>query len=422
MNDNVLKTRIQLRNDIEANWLAVANTFIPIEGEGCVTNDGPNKGQVKFGDGVSTWGQLKYAGSASEVATNLATIVKDLNGKLTLRDFARAEIGAHAVKGENGALTWIKPAADTIEEIGEKIDVIEDILGSKEDGTGLAGDVGRIEDILGKPASEDPVEEATGIFAELDKKADADSVYTKEDTNDKIAEAIASVDHLSRKIVSDISEIDVSAEGADKFIYMVSATNSKSQDSYDEYMVINGILERVGDWEVSLDGYATTDYVNDELAKKVDKEEGKRLISEDEIQKLAGIILNEDNSITVNITNVDGLTEVLDGKVSAEEGKGLSSNDLTDELLEKINGVSTGAQENVLESVTLGNTVLPVVDKNVTVPAATATSYGAVKGSTDENKIAVDADGTMEVNSLNVNRLIQTTGEELILNGGSSAQ
>ena len=52
---------------------------------------------------------------------------------------------------------------------------------------------------------------------------------------------------------------------------------------------------------------------------------------------------------------------------------------------------------------------------------ATAEALGVVLSSTAENKITVGVDGTMEVNSVNVNKLTQTDGEFLILNGGSSA-
>ena len=40
----------------------MANTYIPKAGEPCVTLDGKNKGQIKIGDGTSTWGELKYVG------------------------------------------------------------------------------------------------------------------------------------------------------------------------------------------------------------------------------------------------------------------------------------------------------------------------------------------------------------------------
>lgn len=59
---NKLQTLIQLRRGFQAQWDAVANTYIPKAGEPCVTLDGKNKGQIKIGDGTSTWGELKYIG------------------------------------------------------------------------------------------------------------------------------------------------------------------------------------------------------------------------------------------------------------------------------------------------------------------------------------------------------------------------
>jgi hypothetical protein len=51
---------------------------------------------------------------------------------------------------------------------------------------------------------------------------------------------------------------------------------------------------------------------------------------------------------------------------------------------------------------------------------ATSTKAGLVLASTEENAINVDATGVMTVNSLNVNKLVQTEDEELILNGGNA--
>ena len=39
---------------------------------------------------------------------------------------------------------------------------------------------------------------------------------------------------------------------------------------------------------------------------------------------------------------------------------------------------------------------------------------------TDENKVAVMEDGTMSVNNINVNKLVQTSGDTLVLYGGSA--
>lgn len=60
-NVNVLQTVIQLRRGTEEQWNLVKDTFIPREGEPCVTiqEDGLNA-LIKIGDGKRTWGELGY--------------------------------------------------------------------------------------------------------------------------------------------------------------------------------------------------------------------------------------------------------------------------------------------------------------------------------------------------------------------------
>ena len=75
MADITLNTRIQLRNDTEANWLQVADTAIPLAGEICITNDGEHKGQFKIGDGVTTWGALPYANGGADVQVDASQVM-----------------------------------------------------------------------------------------------------------------------------------------------------------------------------------------------------------------------------------------------------------------------------------------------------------------------------------------------------------
>lgn len=75
MADITLNTRIQLRNDTEANWLLVADTAIPLVGEICITNDGEHKGQFKIGDGSSTWGELPYANSGADIQVDASQVM-----------------------------------------------------------------------------------------------------------------------------------------------------------------------------------------------------------------------------------------------------------------------------------------------------------------------------------------------------------
>lgn len=79
MADNTIKTRIQLRHDTEANWLTVADTFIPLVGEACLTIDGTNKGKIKYGDGTSTWGALEYSGGPDVIEVDATNVTFDGN-------------------------------------------------------------------------------------------------------------------------------------------------------------------------------------------------------------------------------------------------------------------------------------------------------------------------------------------------------
>lgn len=99
-----LKAKIQLRNDTEANWLAIAETFVPAAGEGCVTLDGENKGQVKYGDGTSTWGQLKYSGASAPVQY----FTGEASGEQTdLEKITEITTGATLASGDVAVITRI---------------------------------------------------------------------------------------------------------------------------------------------------------------------------------------------------------------------------------------------------------------------------------------------------------------------------
>ena len=87
-------------------------------------------------------------------------------------------------------------------------------------------------------------------------------------TEAQVRAVVAAGEHLSRKKVDSAADIDPAAAGADRFIYMVPKDGAGDGDKYDEYMVIDGAVEMVGDWAVNLSGY-------------VQKEEGKGLSSND---------------------------------------------------------------------------------------------------------------------------------------------
>lgn len=113
---------------------------------------------------------------------------------------------------------------------------------------------------------------------------------SKFQTETDVAAAVAGADHLKRKIVASVDAIDKTAADAAQYIYMIQKSSAKTGDKYDEYMVIDGEVERVGDWAVDLSGY-----------------------------------------------------------VAAEEGKGLSANDYTDEDKAKLAGLAVASEEEVAQ-------------------------------------------------------------------------
>lgn len=118
------------------------------------------------------------------------------------------------------------------------------------------------------------------------------------------------------------------------------------------------------------------------------------------------------------ISKVTGLTEALADKVDVEEGKGLSTNDFTNEYKAQLDSFIS---EPAITEVQVGGVPLTPSNGMVNIPAATASVLGAVLSSTAENSVVVATNGTMSVNSLNVNKLVQTADESLILNGGSAS-
>lgn len=119
-------------------------------------------------------------------------------------------------------------------------------------------------------------------------------------------------------------------------------------------------------------------------------------------------------------SKVTGLTDALSSKVSSEVGKGLSTNDFTNELKGKLDNIEAGAQANKIESVTLVDGALTIDGKNVTIPVASTDSYGVVKSSAAAGKVAVGSDGTMSINSMNATKLYLDAGDVLVLSGGAA--
>lgn len=211
-------------------------------------------------------------------------------------------------------------STDIPEDIEATIDELNNLLTAE---GGLVDQITNIKDTVGAPASDDV--SASGIYKEieevenqLDIKANVADVYSKTETDNVIAQAVAKMEHLSRKIVTSIEDIqkDINDNDANvyKTIYLVPALEGLANDVYNEYMVIDGFIEKVGSWEVDLTNYVTNEVLTNTIAPLATKEEVAK-------------------------------------KVDAIEGKGLSTNDYDDAAVSKLASIENGAQVNIINTV-----------------------------------------------------------------------
>lgn len=279
------------------------------------------------------------------------------------------------------------------------------------------------------------------VIAKKHEHKNLDLLETYTQTEEDLADAVAKKhEHGNATVLDAITAEKVAAWGEAEKNVIVSVDEDQFAIDGDRKLTL---LDVAQDKISGLTNAAGNDITLVEaLAGKVDKKssevtvkdaEGNEttetvewtLLSPENQNKLAALVIDKDGQVgvsgTISAENVTGLDALLNEKVDKVEGMGLSANNFTDTLLEKLNGINAGAQVNVLEAIKINGVAQTITDKAVNIPVATDTLLGVVMGSDAENKISVAEDGTMEINSVNVNKLVQTDGEYLIMNGGSAS-
>ena len=119
--------------------------------------------------------------------------------------------------------------------------------------------------------------------------------------------------------------------------------------------------------------------------------------------------------MAIKVLTLDGLTYfaskfkawVTEGFVAKESGKGLSTNDYTTTEKNKLAGVATGAQVNVVESVKVNGTTLAVSSKAVNIDLSTKSDVSAIP------KFAVEVVTSLPTSNISTSTLY------LVANSGS---
>ena len=418
---------------------------------------------------------LKAAGTVP-VGDNKSITVSD--GVIGITGFAAATENQQPRKKADGTIEWYTPDTSTVAGLSQTVGQhTQQISTLNEQMTTVQGDI-------------------TTINSTLADKANSADVYTKQQTEDKISAAISSVykpagsttfaalPAPAANVLGNVYNVTDAFTTTDQFVEGAgksypAGTNVAVVLVGEEYKydVLSGMvdLSNYSTTDEIAQTYATKTEVTTGLSGKVDKVDGSRLMTDAEGTKLAGIeagaqvnniasvasgelAISEEKELSIVAVaqdKVTGLAEALAGKVNTEAGKGLSTNDFTTPLLEKLNALPAGAQVNAidtvsdeftisetkelsvaaiaqakitglpdalnakLESVSIAGTALTVTDKGVNIPIATDTLLGVVKSSTNINEIAVGADGVMSVNTVSTDKLEQGS-DTIVWNGGGA--
>lgn len=365
---------------------AYAATDAAYVGQTLAVIDSENKNVVFYGI-QDAEGTLKEVGSAP-VGDNLSIEIAD--GKVQLKNFGK-EYYAYVpavkdeegniteeskyvltegfkagleprviVDGENLVIAWYEPGSETIEDVATNVESVSKVVDELDEVLnaegGLVDQVDELKDQVGT-AADDAGNAATGLYKELedladivDTKADAENVYTKEEADeviaDAVAEAVANAAHLSRVIVESVADIPVEDDKSLTCIYMVPTGLQADDDKYDEYMVIeyDGTdeetgeaikirkVERVGSWEVDLKDYATVKDLND-LSDVV---ENNQIAVDEALSDLEdAIAAEEERALAAEQANATEIAKKAD-KATTLAGYGIADAYTKEETLNKI--------------------------------------------------------------------------------------
>ena len=387
-------------------YTGVDGTTIKVE----VSNKNEISAEVKTG-------VIKDGHIASDAAIAKGKLAEDVQASLGLADSALQE--ADITDLRNASHTHEFVDSDVEDAIAKKHEHtfddndVEDAIAKKHEHTFYDNDV---EDAIAKK------HEHTFDEGELNKIGEGDT--------DKwnAAEAKAH-EHDNKTLLDAITDERVAKwDEAEKNLFDVIDTNYFEITLFDDLNQLT--LKDIDEGKISglTNKAGETATLADVLAEKVDKVEGSRLITSDEASKLEKLVLGENGEVTVSGKVAAGNVDGLDAWITARAGtlEGLSENNLTDTLLGKLNGIEAGAQVNVIEGITFNGATVSVGENKIadityTLPIANEQILGGVKSCVAANHVTVKEDGTMEVNHLSIDKLVQGPYDQLILNGGGAA-
>lgn len=370
---------------------------------------------------LKNWG-VKYYKWDAESETHVLVEVSDSNPWIT-----GLEPRVDTTNGEP-ELAWYEPSAITVEDIAPAltglqttVDNLTASIGNKEDAAEadtIYGSIAALRATTEQQTQElaNKLDVTGGVLTGNLVLQDGSVAVSEKVVEEKITTAVASAGTLKREVV----DVLPAPEDADvNTIYMVLTNPESEIDKYNEYMIINGVFEFIGDTQVDLSNYIPVVKTYDEGDLPEIAADGILVSAGIPVSSLKDHLANN----TVHIT-------------AAERDKWNGLGALVEQNTKDIAAIPVLSQYDVNKLATMppiaaiGNGlsldesgVLSAVggtSDSYVLPVASETTLGGVKSSLEMNQIFVDTNGVMSVNQISTSNLYIPEGDELVLYGGTS--
>lgn len=421
MAEKLFNARLQLKYDTYENWTTnnpvlkageIAIVVVPAEAGAVVQEPAV---LLKAGDGTSNFNALSFlSGKAADVynwakaAAKPSYTADEISG---LDEYIAGEIedtdtqyqivldgsNDHVLKLQSkpkGGQSWTDAGSITLPDdsyndtaITGRVSALETLVGDTAVGTQIATAISALADVY----------DAKGAAAQAltDAKAYADGKDA----------AIAAAQSAADAAQDDVDALTTDVQANTSAIATLNGTGAGSVQK----QVADAVAQIVAD---APEAYDTLKEISDWISSH------------------SGDASEMNSAIQQNTADIGELETAVAGKVDKVEGKQLSTNDYTTTEKNKLSGIEAGAQVNVIETVQVNGSPVSPSDKtvNISVPTGALASKSEVAESDLASALASKINAKADDSALaaiaksgNINDLVQSSGDVIVFNCGSSS-
>ena len=420
MAEKLFNARLQLKYDTYENWTTnnpvlkageIAIVVVPAEAGAVVQEPAV---LLKAGDGTSNFNALSFlSGKAADVynwakaATKPSYTADEITG---LADYIAGEIEDTdtqyqiVLDGSNDHILKLqsKPKGGSWTDAGS-ITLPDDSYND----TAITGRVSALETLVGDTAVATQIATAVSALADVydAKGAAAQALADAKAYADGKDAAIAAAKSAADAAQDDVDALTTDVQANTSAIATLNGTGAGSVQK----QVADAVAQIVSD---APEAYDTLKEISDWISSH------------------ASDASEMNSAIQQNAADIGELETAVAGKVDKVEGKQLSTNDYTATDKSKLSGIEAGAQVNVIETVQVNGSPVSPSDKtvNIAVPTGALANKSEVAESDLASALASKINAKADDSALaaiaksgNVNDLVQTSGDVIVFNCGSSS-